>query len=241
MVRLLGIVGFVLLATASAVAHEPILLDSRRATPGLLLELTELTDPSDNRPRYRLRASGLPPGTVFGVWTKDFGHTFHEVAAGFRLEPSGRLLAVDQDASGRRQWLDEMDFLPGPYPPGAIWEVAIVSVDRSLTAFAKVIPRPIVAHDGPCRLSLQLVSHRGDRFMATGDGFAAGDEVVIESRKSGKVTLKRQRVSAEGRLRPDVISHGALGGDHSARYVITGRACTVAVDYEWGDPALARR
>jgi hypothetical protein len=243
MVRLLGAVGLLLVAAVPAIAHEPILLDSRRATPGLLLELTELPSisPADTGPRYRLRASGLPPGAVFGVWTKDFGHSFHEVASAFAVDPSGALLSVDTDASGGRRRLDEMVFAPGPYPPGAIWEVALASAGRTLTAFAKVIPRPIRAQDGPCTLSLQLVSHRGERFMATGQGFSPGDDVVIESHVSGRITRKRQRVSADGRLRPDVVSHGSVEADRSARYAATGRACAVAVDYEWGEPALGRR
>ena len=77
--------------------------------------------------------------------------------------------------------------------------------------------------------------------MVSGEGFAPGDEVVIESRAAGRVTQKRQRVSSDGRLRPDVISHGAIGGDRSARYAVRGRACAVTVEYEWGEPALAPR
>jgi hypothetical protein len=239
----LGAVGLLLLGAVSAVAHEPILLDSRRATPGLHLELIELpsASPADTDRRYRLRASGLPVGAMFSVWTKDFGHSFHEIASGFAVDPSGTLLSVDADASVGRQRLDEVVIGPGPYPPGAIWEVALVSADRTLTAFAKVIPRPIVARDGSCTLSLQLVSHRGERFMASGDGFAPGDEVLIESRVAGRVSQKRQRVSADGRLRPDVLSHGGIGDGRSARYAVTGRTCAVAVEYEWGEPALTRR
>jgi hypothetical protein len=240
MVRGLGAIALILLAVASAAAHQPIVLDSRHATPGLLLELTAVGDASDE-PRYRLKASGFPTGVVFGVWTRDFGHGFHEVATGFAMDPSGRLRGIAPDASGERPWLDDLVLRPGRYPLGAIWEVALVSVDRTQTAFTKVIPQPLRAQDGPCSLSLELVSHRGDRFLATGAGFAAGDEVVIESRVAGQVTRKRQRVSVEGRLRPDVISHGAVGEDRRARYAVTARACAVALDYEWGESALVPR
>jgi hypothetical protein len=243
MMRYPGVVGLLLLVAAPAVAHEPILLDSRRATPGLLLELLEIppASPAEAGPRYRLRASGLPPGVVFNVFTKDFGHSFHETTSGFATDPSGIPVSVDADASGRRRQLDEMVVVPGPYPRGAIWEVALVSADRTVTAFAKVIPHPIRAQDGPCILTLQLVSHRGERFLASGQGFAPGDEVGIEWRVAGRVTHKRQRVSADGRLRPDVISHGAIGSDRSARYAVTGRSCAVALEYEWGEPALVPR
>jgi hypothetical protein len=256
MVWRIGLGLFLLLCTSLATAHEPVLLDARYATPGLHLELTELpstTTPASTTARYRLRASGLPRGVVFGVWAKDFGHSFHEVAVGFRIDASGALVSSELDGAGWlwRWWhwivsgqprrLDEMAFEPGPsYPRGAVWEVALASVDLTLTAFAKVIPRPITARDGPCTVSLELVSRRGDRFVTSGAGFAPGDDVITESRYAGRVIQKQWRISPEGLLPPDVISHGASGTGRSASYAVKGRSCSVAVEYEWGDPALSR-
>jgi hypothetical protein len=177
---------------------------------------------------------------VFGVWAKDFGHSFHEVATSFQMDESGVMVSSELDDASRPRRLDEMVLDPGPYPPGAIWEVALASVDLTLTAFAKVIPRPITARDGPCTVSLELVSRRGDRFVASGAGFASDEDVVTELWYAGRMIKKRQRVSAEGRLPPDVISHGASGIDRSARYAVKGRSCNVAVEYEWDEPALGR-
>jgi hypothetical protein len=181
----------------------------------------------------------MPTGVVFGVWAKDFGHSFHEVAAGFRMDESGVIVSGELDSGGRQRRLDEMTLEPGPYyPRGAVWEVALASVDLTLTAFAKVIPRPLTARDGSCTVSLDLASRRGDRFVASGAGFTPDEDVVSELRYAGKMIQKRQRVSAEGQLPLNVISHGAIGTDHSARYAVKGHSCNVAVEYEWGEPAL---
>jgi hypothetical protein len=240
--RLGGLIGLVSLALAGhAIAHEPILLDSRHATPGLQLRLVELPSGPAEPGRYRLEPSALPPGARFSVWTKDFGHTFHEVVSDLVVDPSGTLVAATADAAGRRQRVDEMALAPGPYPPGAIWEVALVSADRTLLAFAKVIPRPIHAEDGACAVSLQLVSHRGERFLTSGEGFVPGDDVLIESRVAGRLTRKRQRVGPDGRLRSDVLSHVDVGGDRTARYAVTGQRCAVAIEYVWGNRALERQ
>jgi len=128
---------------------------------------------------------------------------------------------------------------PGPYPRGAGWEVALVSADRALRAFAKVIPHPMTARDGPCTISLELISHRGDRFLASGAGFTPEEEVLIEARYAGRVMQKRLHISSEGLLPPEIVSHGASNADRSARYAVTGHACAVAVEYEWGEPALS--
>lgn len=222
-------------------AHEPIVLDARRASPGLHLELIELTRTIvPSVPKYRLETAGLPTAVVFGVWAKDFGHSFHELASGFQVDDSGNLVSREPAGGEPSRRLDQMAFDPGPYPRGAVWEVAIVSADRALKAFAKVIPYPIVASDGTCKVSLELVSHRGERFLASGSGFAPGEDVLTESRYFGRVIQKRRRISTEGLLPLDVISHGATGTDRSARYAVKGRSCDVAVEYEWGEPALSR-
>ena len=108
MVCYIGLAAFFLLWVAPAMAHEPILLDDRRATPGLVLALTELPTlpPASATVKYRLQASGLPRGIVFGVWAKDFGHSFHEVATGFQMDGSGVMVSneLDGDSWVWRWW-----------------------------------------------------------------------------------------------------------------------------------------
>jgi len=102
----------VLLGAARAFAHEPVLLNSRWATPGARLELEALAASAEDVPGYRLVATGLPSGVVFNVWTKRFGHAFHEVATGFRAEESGRLVSTQGDGPEGPRYLDEMVFEP---------------------------------------------------------------------------------------------------------------------------------
>jgi hypothetical protein len=242
LVRRLGFACCLLLWAGRGAAHDPALLDPHRPTPGIRLDLVDLTaapTSTSGSPRYRLVTAGVPQGVTFNVWTKDFAHAFHEAVSGFRLDGSGRLVATqERDAPSR--YLDEMVIEPGPYFRGAIWEVALASEDRTITAFAKVIPLPMVARDGACSVTLQLVSHRGERFLASGAGFVPGEDVVIESRYAGRVHKKQRRISAEGLLPPEVISHAALGPDRSARYFVKGRSCEVTLEYEWGEAAFRR-
>jgi len=225
-------------------AHEPVLLDPNRATPGIRLELVEVPQATTNgseAPGYRLAVAGLPTGVVFSVWTKHFGHGFHEVASGFRVDEAGKLVSDQSGGVDGPRHLDQMVFQPEAYPRGATWQVAVASADRTLTGYVTVIPRPIVARDGPCAVSLELVSHRGVRFLASGSGFAPGEDVIVESRYSGRARQKQQRVSAAGLLPPELISHAAIGDDRDARYSVKGRHCNVTLDYKWGDPALLGR
>ena len=119
--------------------------------------------------------------------------------------------------------------------------MALISVDRKLQAFAKAIPHPISVRDGTCEIALQLVSHRGEKFLASGSGFVPGDILITESRYAGRVIEKRLRISAGGLLPPQVILHGATGSDRRASYAVKGRSCEITVAYLWGEPALSRR
>ena len=237
----LGLAIVLVLASGMRVsAHDPAMLDSHRPTPGIRLELVEVSQAQAGiSRRYRLIAAGVPSGATFGVWTRDFTHAFHEVASGFRTDAAGKLVSAQSGEGGPRA-LDALVLDPGPYFRGAIWEVALVSEDRAITAFARVIPRPIVAQDRGCVVSLELVSHRGQRFLASGGGFVPGDEVAVESRYAGLVHQKRIRVPSNGLLPPDVVSHAAPGSDRHARYSVKGRACEVTIEYEWGEPAFQR-
>ena len=229
-----------LCSSTTPARHSSAVLDPRRASPGISIELVELPSSAARSPvKYSLRAEGVPRGTTFGIWTKNFGRDFQEAFSGFQIDQAGMLVSIDK--SGRPRRFDDIMLDPGPYPKGAAWGVALASDDHKITAFARVIPYPITARDGTCAVSLELISLYGNRFVASGSGFAPGEEVDIESRASGRTSHRKQRVSAEGRLPLDVVSHGAIGADRVARYAVKALSCEPAVEYEWGEAALKRR
>jgi len=240
MLRYIGLALTFFLGIPQAFAHDAFILDSRRSTPGPRLELIELPASGQSAgKRYRLHVeAGLPRGAVFGVFTKPFDHGFHEVQRGFQLDESGSLVSTE---GGAKQRLEDMTFGPGPYPLGAAWEAALVSSDRGVRVFAKTVPYPITAGDGPCKLSLQLATYVGDRFIASGSGFPAGEEVATELSYAGRRLQKQVRASADGTLPPDTLAHRPIGADRNARYTVTARSCRVSLEYAWGEPALIRR
>lgn len=234
---------FALIAVWSALVaarHGSTSLDPTRATPGIRLELVEMPSvaPSGAK-KYRLRVEGLPRDATYDVWTRDFGQQFRQVLSGFRLNKAGDL--VSTDGPGQTQRFADITLDPGPFANGAVWMAAIASEDHKLSAFAKVIPYPITARDGTCSVSMELISLHGNRFLATGAGFPPGTEVDVEQRSAGRVTNRKLRVSAEGRLPPDVVSHGGVGTDLTAHYTAKSPSCGPAVRYEWGVAALKRR
>jgi hypothetical protein len=237
-----GVILLVALCESSAMAHQPILIDARHATPGLRLSLQEFPEKRASRDvTYRLQAFGFPKGAKLLLWSKEFDHSFHQLGSVFQVDRSGVVMEAVADDAKRPRKLDGIIFGPGTYPRGALWEVALVSVDRKFQAFAKAIPYPIIASNGDCTVSLELVSHRGEKFMASGAGFLPGDEISTELRYSGRVIENRVRTFADGFLPPQVLLHASVNTDRHAQYSVKSRTCEVSLDYDWGEAALSRR
>ena len=157
-----GLALFGFLRVSAVSAHDPFVLDARRAAPGSIrLELAEFPLGVSNTKSYRLKALGMPRQVIFGLFAKDFSHSFHELAAGFHVNESGEVVSIDAGLGGAPGRLDQIALESGPYPRGAAWEVALVSADRAIRAFVKVIPHPITAHDGNCTISLELSRNAG--------------------------------------------------------------------------------
>src|SRR5215813_2063252 len=91
-------------------AHDPFKLDARRAEPGDI-QLTLIEWPRAVAPapiRYRLQAVGIPRGVLFGVFVKDFAHSFHEVVSGLQVDESGHLGSSAPRGVGPSQRQDAM-------------------------------------------------------------------------------------------------------------------------------------
>ena len=225
-------------SAAADARHSNAVLDPRRATLGVTLELVELPRSAADEPaKYRLRVAGLPANTAFGIWTRSIGRDFVEIVSGLRPDATGMLVVTD--GAGAKQRLEDIEVEPGPYPRGAAWWVAVASEDYKTAAFARVIPYPIAARDGSCSISLEMISMFGNRFIVVGSGFPPGEDVDIESHASGAVSRKRERVYADGALPMDVVSHGSLGADALARYAVKARTCGPALEYRWGEAAVS--
>jgi hypothetical protein len=223
-----------------AFAHDDNILDPHNATPGVRLELLELPrTKTRSAAAYRMRVTGVPRKMEFELWTQDFGALFRKVASGFRADEKGNVVSVRSDKG--RLGPVPLTVRPGPFPKGAAWSVALVSTGRDVRTFAAVIPRPMISRSGACIVQLELISYNGDRFVATGAGFAPGEEVTVESKLPGRTLEKRQRIAADGRLPTDVIVQDALPANARARYAVTAPSCQVAIDYDWGKHALVRR
>lgn len=212
-------------------------LNPHQATAGLRLDLKEVIDPvTSNRKSYRLRAIGFPQNSLFGLYTKSLSEPFTEILSGLRVDERGKMTL---GRPGGARLLENISLDPGVYSRGAAWNVAIASIDRSISAFTRIIPYPIVAKNGSCSISLERVSARDDRFLVTGSGFVPADTAMSELSYGSRIERKARRITPDGSLIAHVIVHSVIGPGGNSRYMVRTQHCETIVYYRFGEQALA--
>jgi hypothetical protein len=107
-----------------------------------------------------------------------------------------------QQASGRsfKNLVEPLFLSADDYSKGQPFDVALVSTDETIKAYAKVIPFPIEAEEGRCRLWVELASPKADGFLIQGEGFEPDEEVTTTSRSNGEVLEGTHKVPPDGKL-----------------------------------------
>lgn len=182
--------------------------------------------------RYDIHASGFTSDRPLVLWiwllTVD-----HPTAVGqFILDAEGHLRG--QVTNQLYEGLAVHNFYRGE----ALY-VAVMTVDQSARAYAKVIPFPITSTspDG-CALDLELVSRAGTIFAATGRGFQPGEDVTTRSTALGETRQSTEKAGADGAFASELAP--AVAGKDSGRasYTAAGEKCQVTLEYDWGLSAV---
>ena len=82
---------------------------------------------------------------------------------------------------------------------GESFTLALMSDDKSVTAFARAVPFPIHARDGRCHcLWVEPLSADGYVFLNGGEGFEPSEELAMRSQSAGEVMEGAQKPSDKG-------------------------------------------
>jgi len=206
----------------------------QNATPGVVLTLQELrrwTKDSKQGADYRVVVSGLPKDKIFKLWQKNLGREPEFVFLTVYLDDSGDLVFEAPNKKFRQVSVS----LSG-LAKGEPVEYALISTDQTVRAFTRVILFPIESKDGPCLLSMQLGSPRGDLFLVIGQGFEPDGEATTESRSDVEVLRNKVRLTRDGKF-ATVVAPAVVGKrSGKASFTASAKDCSPTVDYEWGAP-----
>lgn len=124
------------------------------------------------------------------------------------------------------------------YAKGEALTVALMTADKSIIAFGKVILYPIEAKQGSRRIWVELIGATGNSFVIYGEGFEPNEELETTSASDGEVVKYKTKVNGNGQFVTMLLP--AVVGKQSglATFTVVGKAGTLTVSFEWGPPAL---
>jgi len=245
-----GLITAVLIVGYSSIAASDQLPDwwsPKEATPGVKLTVREESHENAKTasgPRkvvaIKLVPSGYPKDKRYELWGVWLGGRTDRILE-LRVDEAGELRMHFPKYPKPGGRLRDMSMRLGGFAKGEALQYALVSTDRKVKTFAKIIPFPLEDKQGSCQLWLELVATDGNTFVAQGDGFEPGEVVTTISRSNGEALRNKLTVTGEGSLPGVLLSPAAISRKHRASYTVTGRSCTVSVDYAWGPPAMKKQ
>jgi hypothetical protein len=201
---------------------------------------------------YHLENSGFPAGKSYTVWMKQSGdQKIIPFISGYSADASGKLVCPPEPQPNAPNSsdlaipcaklsmpLDQFPFGIGHYHKGEPFDLAVVSTDGAVRAFARAYPFPIQAHDAKCSLTVELRAADGNYFLIQGAGFESGEDVKIVSTSGKEVIGDSQKVSPQGEFSTTVLPAVKGKDSGSFNFTATGASCRPSVTFEWGRAAM---
>ena len=117
-------------------------------------------------------------------------------------------------------------------------EVAMISRDKTITAFGKIFPHPIESRRNGYHLWIEVGSRQNDMFIVWGEGFEPDEEVDAVSFSDSEAGKFRNRANDKGQLGPIIVLPAIVGKTSGlASITIAGKVGKITVAYEWGIPS----
>jgi hypothetical protein len=206
------------------------------ATPGTKLNFVKVgtgTSP-DGKPTtiYLPIAVGLPNDKSYYLWYKALRQNSPAQLSPLEMSIGEKGYVIP---SGK---INPMSISCYSFSKGEARVFALMTADKSIIAYGKVILYPIQAQQSKSRIWVELLSTTGTLFAVYGDGFQPNEELQVTSNSTGEIAKFKIIVDVDGKftnmLLPAVV--GKQSG--SVTYTVVGIAGTLIVSFDWGPPAL---
>jgi hypothetical protein len=188
----------------------------------------------EGKPGMNLRpvAVGLPEDKVYFLWKKSLGQS-----SPTQLSPLEMSVTSDGSIIPKGS-TTPISISFHSLAKGEAVVIALMTEDKSIIAYGKVIPYPIQARQGNSRIWVELMASTGGLFSVYGDGFEPNEELEITSNSAGEVAKFKLKVDGNGRF-TNLLLPAVVGKESGVvTYTVVGKTGTLTVSFEWGPPAL---
>ena len=194
-------------------------------TPGVQLALEEVAREGESTTKvsFKIMASGFPTDKTYQLFSyslSQYNEGLKPVSLGeFPPEALPRM-AIQKYTEG--EWL----------------QVALISSDLTIAAFAEAIPFPIEAKSGSCRIWLKLISSVGIQFTVHGEGYEAGEPVTAVWHIEEAAIKETWEADSAGSFQKALMHGLRVTEGGLATFSAIGESCDLLLEYEWGQRAM---
>ena len=209
----------------------------------------------ETRVGYRIKASGFPPTQSLDLeYRLGLVGDSALVSSGYMVDTTGGVVCGGAPARSAAmpgpsctetgsQELDSLTLMFHPLYAGWPVLIGLLSPDREVRVYAKVVPFPVQAVDGTCRIDVQFFSRQGLRIRGT--GFQPGETVLGTSEVEGEARVDTLTAGADGSVPGPgkvliVLVQADAGKGGEAHYQLAGPRCRPSVSYKWGSKQKAQ-
>jgi len=225
------------------------------ATPNVRLDLKEADRKKGDgftKIVYHLETSGFLAEKTYTVWMKQsVDQKIVPFISGYSTDASGKLVCPPESQPSASVTgdmpipcaklpmpLEQFPFSIRHYHKGEPLNLAVISTDGVVRAFASAYPFPIQARDGKCSLTVELKDIKGNLFMIRGEGFDPGETVKAVSTSGNEEIDHSQQASPQGEI-STLLLPGVKGKQSGlVSFTATGASCRSSVTFEWGRAAM---
>ncbi|MGC2422613.1 MAG: hypothetical protein WA405_13290 [Candidatus Acidiferrales bacterium] len=213
-------------------------------------EIDRARDAGSTRIMYHLETAGFPEGKTYQLWVRQSGdQKVFPLVEGYSADPAGKLICASASPGTQEQTpasarmmhcvsLEIFRYIVDHHVKGEPVDLAFVSTDGSVRAFARAFPFPIQAQDGKCSLTIEILASDGGFFNVHGEGFAPGENLKILFTSGKQKKEGSQQTSPQGDFEAGLLPAVAGKKSGSATFAATGASCHPSVTFDWGKDAL---
>jgi hypothetical protein len=185
--------------------------------------------------RYRMVTSGLPKEKVYSLLMWQLGGQPQSVMSGITIDASGTAVCAGKPGTCRGDKADDPIDLAMQAGLGEVKRVALMSEDKSIHAFASVVPFPNRTTDGACTVEATLVTPKAEAVMLSATGFKPETTLDIEMNSEGEIQHPAGKTDASGAHEWVVLPFKKGLTKGRARVSVHSGACNPSLSFAWGE------
>lgn len=184
---------------------------------------------------YNILGKGFPADKTYDLWFWNLGKKPQKGIEGVSFDKRGVLVCSGKPGSCAGKGTDDPINIKATAALGEPKRFAVVSRDGRVAAFTEAVPFPIEASDKNCKLSVVRAAPLAEDVAVRASGFTPYEMLTVTGNLGPDNTVHSPTAAPDGTWQA-IVGTKAFGQDSGvAKISVSGKSCSVAVSFPWGE------